>query len=158
MYNMGVRLFIYLRIDMFQVFLLCLILEHNETEEEWQKVKNKLRQNEAIWLQQRWRRGNSREFGDAKGVEPKCCRPRGNRDEFLAPSTPELSLLTTSHYTRYPKWFCLSGLTSEQLEGKNSRGTAMSSSEFYCSGVSKRPIRTRSLSLKCAELIHWCTY
>ena len=30
---------IYLRIDMFQVFLyMFLILEHNETEEEWWKV------------------------------------------------------------------------------------------------------------------------
>jgi len=69
------------------------------------------------------------QFSGVQGVEPKCCRPWGNQDGFLAPSTPELSLLTTSYYTRYPKWFCLSGLTSEGLEGENSRGAAMSSSE-----------------------------
>ena len=36
-------------------------------------------------------------------------------------------------------------------------------SQFYCSEMSKRPIRTQSLSLKCAELrckknLRWQTY
>jgi len=55
-----------------------------------------------------------------RGVEPKFCRPRGNRYEALPFE------LTTSHYTRHTY---LSGITLERLEGTNGHGAAISSSE-----------------------------
>jgi len=71
-------------------------------------------------LQQRWSRGNSLESRDP--VRPKCCRPRGNPDESLSPSTPELSLLSLHSISKVvlSLWPNVEG-----LEGENSRGAAV---------------------------------